>query len=121
MNSGYVLIDFGGLELTSESKVTKTGISDQVKNALATGKPIIAGGLKLNQKAVSSINVLACVDATTATSFDVITLPLCPCLALAWKSLPAAPVESRGCLASLGSCSHTTTYPIIHLFSQSSL
>lgn len=73
MNSGYVLIDFGGLELTSESKVTKTGISDQVKNALATGKPIIAGGLKLNQKAVSSINVLACVDATTATSFDVIT------------------------------------------------
>lgn len=73
MNSGYVLIDFGGLELTSESKVTKTGISNQVKNALATGKPIIAGGLKLNQKAVSPINVLACVDATTATSFDVIT------------------------------------------------
>ena len=73
MNSGYVLIDFDGLELTSESKVTKTGISDQVKNALATGKPIIAGGLKLNQKAVSPVTVLACVDATTATSFDVIT------------------------------------------------
>lgn len=73
MNSGYVMIDFGGLELTSESKVTKTGIADQVKNALATGKPIIAGGLKLNTKACAPVPILACVDGTTATSFDVIT------------------------------------------------
>ena len=73
MNSGYVLIDFGGLELTSESKITKTGISNQVKNALATGKPVIAGGLTLNSKALAPVSVLACIDATTATSFDVIT------------------------------------------------
>lgn len=38
-------------------------------------------------------------------------LPLCPCRALAWKSLLAATVESRVHLASLGSCSHTTTTP----------
>ena len=72
MNSGYVLLDFGGLELTSESKVTVTGIVDRVKTVLATKKPIIAGNLKYNAKVCSPVSVVVCQDATTATSYDVI-------------------------------------------------
>ena len=72
MISGYVMIDFGGLELTSESKVTISGIADQVTKALATGKPVIAGNLKYNAKSCCPVSALVSVDSTTATSFDVI-------------------------------------------------
>lgn len=71
MNSGYVMIDFGGLNILSESKVTKTGIVDQVKAAIKTGKPIIAGGLLNGTKAISPASVLVNQDGTTATSYDV--------------------------------------------------
>lgn len=71
MNSGYVMIDFGGLNILSESKVTVSGIVDQVKAALKTGKPIIAGGLKVGTKECAPVSVLVCQDGTTATSYDV--------------------------------------------------
>ena len=71
MNSGYVLLDFDGLNILSESKVTKTGIVDRVKAAIKTGKPIVAVGLKNGTKECNPVSVLVCQDGTTATSYDV--------------------------------------------------
>mgnify|MGYP003296441582 CR=1 FL=1 len=71
MNSGYIIIDFGGLDLTSQSKVTVTGILNQVKAALATGKPIIAGNFEYSDKPCTPVSVMVCQDAATATSYDV--------------------------------------------------
>ena len=71
MNSGYALVDFGGLELTSESKVTKAGINDALIAALATEKSIVCGGLLVSAKAAAPVAVLAVPDSTTATTINV--------------------------------------------------
>lgn len=71
MNSGYALVNFGGLELTSESKVTKAGINAALVAALATGKAIVAGGLLVSTKAAAPVAVLAVPDSTTATTINV--------------------------------------------------
>lgn len=71
MNSGYALVNFGGLELTSESKVTKSGINAALKAALATGKAIVAGGLLVSTKAAAPVAVLAVPDSSTATTINV--------------------------------------------------
>lgn len=71
MNSGYALVNFGGLELTSESKVTKTGINAALKAALATGKTIVAGGFLVSTKAAAPVAVLAVPDSSTATTINV--------------------------------------------------
>lgn len=42
MKGGYVLVDCKGLDLTSESTQTITGLYAKVKAAMATGKMIIA-------------------------------------------------------------------------------
>lgn len=42
MKAGYVLIDCGGLDLLSESTQTITGLYNKVKEAMKTGKMIIA-------------------------------------------------------------------------------
>ena len=42
MKGGYVLVDCKGLDLTSESTQTITGLYAKVKAAMATGKLIIA-------------------------------------------------------------------------------
>lgn len=44
MNGGYVLADCTGLDLSSASEQTITGIWDKAKKAIATGKPIVAHG-----------------------------------------------------------------------------
>ena len=41
MKAGYVLVDGKGLDLTSESTQTITGLYDKVKKAMATGKLMI--------------------------------------------------------------------------------
>lgn len=71
MNGGYALVDFGGLELTSESKVTKSGINAALKAALATGKAIVAGGLLVSTKDAAPVAVLAVPDSSTATTINV--------------------------------------------------
>ena len=71
MNSGYALVNFGGLELTSESKVTKSGINAALKAALATGKTIVAGGLLVSTKAAAPVAVLAVPDSSTVTTINV--------------------------------------------------
>ena len=42
---GYILIDCGGLDLTSESSQTINGLYDQLKAAIKTGKPVYAENL----------------------------------------------------------------------------
>ena len=41
-NSGYVLVDFTGVNLLAERKVTVNGLYDQCAAAFKTGKPVIA-------------------------------------------------------------------------------
>ena len=42
MKGGYVMVDCEGLDLTSESPVTKTGFWKKAVAVLAAGKPIVA-------------------------------------------------------------------------------
>lgn len=42
INSGYVLIDAGGLDLSSSDPQTIAGAWTMVQDAVATGKPIVA-------------------------------------------------------------------------------
>lgn len=42
MKGGYFIIDCDGLDLTSQSKVTKTGFWKLAQQCLKTNKPIIA-------------------------------------------------------------------------------
>ena len=44
MVGGYYLVDCEGLDLTSESGVTKTGFWNKAKEALKANKPIMAYG-----------------------------------------------------------------------------
>lgn len=44
MNGGYFLADCTGLDLSSSSAQSITGIWEKAKTALASGKPIIAHG-----------------------------------------------------------------------------
>lgn len=71
MNSGYALIDFGGLELTSESKVTKSGINAALVAALKTGKAIVAGGLLVSTEVAAPVTILAVPDHSTNTTINV--------------------------------------------------
>ena len=41
-NSGYVLVDFTGVNLLAETEVTVKGLYDQCAAAVKTGKPVIA-------------------------------------------------------------------------------
>ena len=43
---GYVMLDVEGLDVTAGSSVTKSGIYNEIRDAVATGKVIIVGGLK---------------------------------------------------------------------------
>jgi len=71
MNSGYALVNFGGLELTSAVSVTKAGVNAALVAALATGKTIVAGGLLVSTKVAAPVAVLAVPDSITATTINV--------------------------------------------------
>lgn len=43
---GYAMLDAGGLDVTAGSSVTKSGIYNEIRNAVATGKVVVVGGLK---------------------------------------------------------------------------
>lgn len=45
MSGGYVMIDAMGIDLTSGSSQTKTGLFARLKEVLATGKPVFAYNL----------------------------------------------------------------------------
>ena len=43
---GYAMLDAGGLNVNNESSVTKSGLYQEIKDAVSTGKVVIVGGLK---------------------------------------------------------------------------
>lgn len=59
VNSGYIFVDCGGLELNDSTEQTITGIYNRSKAALATGKPVYAVNCEMNGGYASPISVCA--------------------------------------------------------------
>lgn len=57
-NSGYVMVDCGGLNFLSESAQTITGLYKKVKEAYNTGKLVLACNTKWGTTPCSPISVL---------------------------------------------------------------
>lgn len=55
MKGGYVMVDFGGINLGSPSAVTIPGIYARLREAFMSGKPVIAYNMMYSR----STNVLA--------------------------------------------------------------
>lgn len=56
--NGYVIIDCKGLELTSQTKQTITGIYNRVRDAYNTGKPCICYNCLWEDDVMSPFNVM---------------------------------------------------------------
>jgi len=65
MNSGYILVDCGGLELNSGNTQSITGIYNRAKAALATGKPVFATNCLMNNGYCSPVSVAAWQEDST--------------------------------------------------------
>ena len=65
MNSGYILVDCGGLELNSASTQSITGLYKRAKAALATGKPAYAVNCLMNDGYCSPVSVAAWQEDST--------------------------------------------------------
>ena len=65
MNSGYILVDCGGLELNSDSTQSITGLYNRAKAALATGKPVFAVNCLMNDGYCSPVSVAAWQENST--------------------------------------------------------
>lgn len=57
--SGYILFDCGGLNLNSSSEQTITGIYDRAKEALDTGKLVLATNCNMSGMPCSPCAVIA--------------------------------------------------------------
>ena len=57
--SGYILFDCGGLNLNSSSEQTLTGIYNKAKEALATGKLVLATNCNMSGMPCSPCAVIA--------------------------------------------------------------
>lgn len=65
MNGGYVMVDCKKLNLLAQSAQTISGIYNAVKNAMETGKPIIANNLLYGENyPISPVHVFAKVDGS---------------------------------------------------------
>ena len=58
MNGGYVMIDCGGLELTSQDSQNIPGIYDAVKAAVKANKPIMAYNCEWEDDVMTPMNVM---------------------------------------------------------------
>ena len=65
MNSGYILVDCGGLELNSASTQSISGLYKRAKAALATGKPVFATNCLMNNGYCSPVSVAAWQEDST--------------------------------------------------------
>ena len=52
---GYAMLDVGGLDVTSESSVTKDRLYQEISDAVSTGKVIIVGGLKSGSSDITPV------------------------------------------------------------------
>ena len=57
-NGGYIMIDCTGIELTTQTKQTITGIYDRMKAAVNSGKPIFAINITFEDVYMSPISVM---------------------------------------------------------------
>ena len=66
---GYSMIDCTGLELTSESKLTISGIYNKVKTAYGANKPVYACNCTFGDKLATPLNVLVNPSPDDATKY----------------------------------------------------
>lgn len=65
VESGYVFVDCGGLELNDSTTQSITGIYKRAKAALKTGKPAFAVNCEMNGGYASPISVCAWEENST--------------------------------------------------------
>lgn len=58
-NSGYVMVDCGGLDLNDSTEQTINGIYDRAKDALASGKLVLATNCVMSEMPCSPCAVIA--------------------------------------------------------------
>lgn len=64
MNSGYIMVDCGGLDLNDSTEQTIDGIYERSVDALATGKPAFATNCVMSSAPCSPISVVAWDEGT---------------------------------------------------------
>lgn len=64
-NSGYILVDCGGLELNDNTTQSITGLYKRAKAALASGKPVFAVNCLMNDGYCSPVSVAAWQEDST--------------------------------------------------------
>ena len=87
MESGYIMIDFGGMDLTLESSQTIAGLYARIAESRATGKMIVACNMVWGDTGAASpipvivtapeTNTYVCAASTLqihVTSADVVTI-----------------------------------------------
>lgn len=79
MNSGYIMVDCGGLDLNDSTEQTIDGIYDRSVEALATGKPVLATNCFMSSAPCSPVSVAAWDEGTqiiaTGHVFRVVIAP----------------------------------------------
>lgn len=79
MNSGYIMVDCGGLNLNDSTEQTINGIYDRSVEALATGKPVFATNCVMSSAPCSPVSVAAWDEGTqiiaTGHVFRVVIAP----------------------------------------------
>lgn len=73
-NSGYVIIDCKGLDLSNPGTVT--GLYEKVKNAVGTGKPAVLANVVNGDQAFTPIPAFGGIESTTSVflSFFPVTI-----------------------------------------------
>lgn len=64
-NSGYILVDCGGLELNDNTTQSITGLYKRAQAALASGKPVFAVNCLMNDGYCSPVSVAAWQEDST--------------------------------------------------------
>ena len=64
MNTGYIMVDCGGLDLNDSTEQTIDGIYARSLKALATGKPVYATNCVLSDMPCSPVSVAAWDEGT---------------------------------------------------------
>ena len=79
MNSGYIMVDCGGLDLNDSTEQTIDGIYDRSVEALATGKPVLAINCFMSSAPCTPVSVAAWDEGTqiiaTGHVFRVVIAP----------------------------------------------
>lgn len=64
-HTGYVMVDFTGLNLNTSSEQTITGIYNKCIAAFETGKPVFVANCNMSGAACTPVSVVAWKEGTT--------------------------------------------------------